>query len=139
MREMLDCNAARYEFVTFLDADDRWRPHFIERMSNFLIAVPTVSAAFANFVRFNHSTGELLSDQFRLYPQELRNPFGHLPRDRAFTTWWPAARVDLHADHDVPALSSTGHAFRRWHWVMTATVALQNIPARRRRLSPTRC
>jgi glycosyltransferase involved in cell wall biosynthesis len=79
-------NAARCDFVTFLDADDRWRPHFVERMSNFLIAVPTVAAAFANFVRFNHSTGDLLSDQFRLYPRELRNPFGHLPRGRAFTT-----------------------------------------------------
>jgi glycosyltransferase involved in cell wall biosynthesis len=79
-------NAARCDFVTFLDADDRWRPHFIERMSNFLIAVPTVSAAFANFVRFNHGSGELMSDQFRLYPRELRHPFGHIPQRRAFTT-----------------------------------------------------
>lgn len=86
-------NAARCEFVTFLDADDRWRPSFIERMHGYLADDPTIACAFANFVRFQHATGEVLPDQFQNYP-ELRRPvllrdapnaFGRIPTERAFS------------------------------------------------------
>ena len=86
-------NAARCEFVTFLDAEDRWRPEFIERMHGFLAEDPTVVCAFANFVRFQAATGEVMRDQFQAYP-ELRRPvllrdvptaFGRIPKERAFS------------------------------------------------------
>jgi glycosyltransferase involved in cell wall biosynthesis len=86
-------NAARCEFVTFLDADDRWRPTFVERMHGYLAEDPTIAYAFANFVRFQHATGEVLRDQFQNYPEFRRpvllrdapNAFGRIPPDRAFS------------------------------------------------------
>lgn len=86
-------NAARCEFVTFLDADDRWGPEFIERLHGFLTEDPTAACAFANFVFFSHETGKILRDQFPSYP-ELRRPvllrgvqtaFARIPRERAFS------------------------------------------------------
>jgi hypothetical protein len=59
--------------VTFLDADDRWRPTFVERMREMMIADPDAVCSFANFVRFEHATGKVLNDQFSYYP-ELRGP-----------------------------------------------------------------
>jgi glycosyltransferase involved in cell wall biosynthesis len=82
--------AARCEFVTFLDADDRWRPTFVEQLHGILSADPTVVCAFANFVRFDHSTGSVLPDQFENYPELSRpappNSFVRLPQDQAFAT-----------------------------------------------------
>ena len=86
-------NAARCEFVTFLDADDRWGPEFIERLHGFLAEDPTAACAFSNFVFFKHETGKILRDQFPSYP-ELRRPvllrdvptaFARIPRERAFS------------------------------------------------------
>lgn len=86
-------NEARCEFVTFLNADDRWGPEFIERMHGFLAEDPTVACAFANFVLFKHETGKILRDQFQSYP-ELRRPvllrdvptaFARIPKERAFS------------------------------------------------------
>jgi hypothetical protein len=94
-------NAARGEFVSFLDADDRWKPHFIERMHGFLAEDPTVVCAFANFIRFQHPTGEVLRDQFQSYP-ELRRPvllrdapnaFGRIPKERAFDALVTCAEI----------------------------------------------
>lgn len=85
-------NAARCEFVTFLNAADRWQPAFVERLQGFLAEDPTAVGAFANFVRFPPPAGEALQDQFRHYP-ELRRPmllrdapnaYGRIPRERAF-------------------------------------------------------
>lgn len=85
-------NAARCEFVTFLDADDRWGPEVIERLHGFLAEDPTAVCAFSNFVWFSHATGKILRDQFPSYP-ELRRPvllkevptaFGRIPKERAF-------------------------------------------------------
>jgi glycosyltransferase involved in cell wall biosynthesis len=98
-------DAARCEFVTFLDADDRWRPDFIERMHGFLAEDPTVVCTFANFVRFQHATGEVLRDQFQSYP-ELRRPvllrnvptaFGRIPKERAFSALVACSDIPAHA------------------------------------------
>jgi glycosyltransferase involved in cell wall biosynthesis len=78
--------ATRCEFVTFLDADDRWRPQFIERMHAFLAEDATIVCAFSNFIRFEHTIGKVLGDQFRLYPEPLRKAGGRLPREQAFST-----------------------------------------------------
>ncbi|MET0534841.1 MAG: glycosyltransferase family A protein, partial [Steroidobacter sp.] len=85
-------NAARGEFVTFLDADDRWRSTFVERMHGFLAEDPTVACGFANFVRFQHATGAVTSDQFQYYPElrrpvllrDLPNAHGRIPKEMAF-------------------------------------------------------
>lgn len=98
-------NAARCEYVTFLDAGDRWGPSFIERMHGFLDDDPTVACAFCNFAHLRSSTGELLHDQFRFYP-ELRRPtllrdvphaFGRIPRERAFSALVACADIPGHA------------------------------------------
>jgi GT2 family glycosyltransferase len=86
-------NAARCEFVTFLDADDRWGPEFIERLHGFLAEDPTAACAFANFVFFKHETGKILRDQFPSYPelhrpallQGVQTAFARIPRERAFS------------------------------------------------------
>lgn len=86
-------DVARCEYITFLDADDRWRPTFIEKMQRFLVEDPTVACVFSNFVRFQHATGEMLRDQFQLYP-ELKRPsllrdaphaHGRIPKEKAFS------------------------------------------------------
>lgn len=84
-------DAAIGELVTFLDADDRWRPTFVERMHEILIASPTAVCAFSNFVRFDHETGDVLGDQFRYYrelqPELQDEPSAALrsiPREYAF-------------------------------------------------------
>lgn len=59
--------AARCDFVTFLDADDRWRPTFVQRMREMMIANPDAAVAFANFVRFDQKTGKVMPDQFSYY------------------------------------------------------------------------
>lgn len=105
-------NAARAEFVTFLNADDRWGPEFVERMHGFLAEEPTVVCAFSNFVWFSNTTGKIVRDQFPSYP-ELRRPvllkgvptaFGRIPRERAFGA--------LVACNDIPAYTQV-MIFRR--------------------------
>jgi glycosyltransferase involved in cell wall biosynthesis len=66
--------AATSEFVAFLDADDRWRPTMLETLHGIVSRDPLLVCAFGNFVRFQHSDGELLRDQFRLYPELRRLP-----------------------------------------------------------------
>lgn len=78
-------DAARGELVTFLDADDRWRPTFVERMESLLTTDPTAVCAFANFLRFDHETGRRMTDQFQYYP-ELRNVPNRIPENKAFDT-----------------------------------------------------
>ena len=105
-------NAARGEFVTFLNADDRWGPAFIERMHGFLADDPTVVCAFSNFVWIDPTTGKIVRDQFPSYP-ELRRPvllqgvqtaFGRIPRERAFSA--------LVACNEIPAYTQV-MIFRR--------------------------
>ncbi|MDY6948160.1 MAG: glycosyltransferase family 2 protein [Pseudomonadota bacterium] len=95
--------AARGEYLTFLDAGDRWRPIFLEMMHAFLSEDPTVGSVFGNFVRFQHGTGKQLGDQFRQYP-EIKRPVllkdapyahGRIPREMAFSA--------LLACGDIPA------------------------------------
>lgn len=78
-------DAARGEFVTFLDADDRWRPAFVERLHGLLATEPTAVFAFANFVRFEHPSGKMLKEQFVYYP-ELRGVPHRIESPAAFAT-----------------------------------------------------
>jgi hypothetical protein len=85
-------DAARGEFVSFLYPGDRWSPAFAERMHDFLAEDPGIACAFSNFVHLDPSTGKMLGDQFRFYPEIKRpvllrdapNAHGRIPKERAF-------------------------------------------------------
>ncbi|HEY0684640.1 MAG TPA: glycosyltransferase [Steroidobacter sp.] len=105
-------DAARGEYISFLDADDRWRPIFLETMHAYLSEDPTVASVFSNFVRFQHPSGQLLSDQFQSYP-EIKRPallrdapyaHGRIPKEKAFSA--------LVACGDIPAYTQV-MMFRR--------------------------
>lgn len=95
----------RSDFITFLDADDRWRPKFINNMGELLLGNPQAVCAFANFVRFDHTTGQTIGrDQFSYYP-ELRAP-------------------DIEDE-----LPSAGIRILRRPWAFPALVKMGEIPA----------
>lgn len=57
----------RGTFLTFLDADDLWRPTFLERQMAVFEAEPEVDFCFANMVRTQN--GKVLQTQFDLVPR----------------------------------------------------------------------
>ena len=82
---------ARGEFVSFLDADDRWRPVKLARELGLLAAQPEVDVIFSNFVRFDEE-GVFPADQFTFYPElddlttvDARCGWGEVIEEDAFT------------------------------------------------------
>jgi glycosyltransferase involved in cell wall biosynthesis len=59
-------DAAAGQIITYLDADDRWRPEKLATEVELFRAEPEVGVTFANFVRFTDE-GEWLPDQFQFY------------------------------------------------------------------------
>ncbi|MBL8268387.1 glycosyltransferase family 2 protein [Steroidobacter sp.] len=72
---------ATSDYIAFLDADDRWRPQMLEQQAALLDSDPDMVFCFTNFVRFDHATGNLLTDQFAYYPELAGLPLtpGPLP------------------------------------------------------------
>jgi glycosyltransferase involved in cell wall biosynthesis len=70
------------DFIAFLDADDRWRPPMLEQQAALLASDPRMVFCFTNFVRFDHTTGSLLTEQFSYYPELTGLPLadGPLPK-----------------------------------------------------------
>lgn len=60
---------ARGDYISFLDADDRWLPGKLNRDISLLQETASIGIVVSNFVRFVHKTGERLSDQFAFYPE----------------------------------------------------------------------
>jgi glycosyltransferase involved in cell wall biosynthesis len=58
---------ARGRVLTFLDSDDRWRPHKLTLEREILRSEPEVGLTFSNFERFT-SGGRWETDQFAFYP-----------------------------------------------------------------------
>jgi glycosyltransferase involved in cell wall biosynthesis len=56
-------------YVSFLDADDRWGKNALEVQHRLMQSDPRLICCFANFVRFEDALGTLLGDQFREYPE----------------------------------------------------------------------
>jgi glycosyltransferase involved in cell wall biosynthesis len=53
------------EFIAFLDADDRWRPHKLEKQVSILLSEPAVGAVFSDFIRFTDK--DFLANAFSFY------------------------------------------------------------------------
>lgn len=75
---------ARSELIAFLDSDDRWRPHTLERQLQLMIECPQAICCFGNFVRFENTSGQYLPDQFTFYPELSRVPARHLSLPNSF-------------------------------------------------------
>ena len=93
------------DLVAFLDADDRWRPDFLAKQAALLDAAPQVGVVFADFVRFEQSTGHVMGNQFRFYPELDGTPrrLGPAPHSHYIEG---DAFVHMVAYGDVPAFSS---------------------------------
>ena len=57
------------DFISFLDADDIWRPSMIEEQLSILTSDETIVCTIANFIRFDNATGCVLADQFTYYSE----------------------------------------------------------------------
>lgn len=84
--------AARGEFIAFLNVDDRWSPAFVERMHDYLSEDPATACVFSNFALIEPATGKIVGDQFQHYP-EIKRPVllkdaphahGRIPQEKAF-------------------------------------------------------
>ncbi len=60
--------AAKGDFITFLDADDRWRPGKLKRELTIMDSEPDVGMVFGDLVRFN-DRGYFPATQFSFIPQ----------------------------------------------------------------------
>lgn len=66
-------NLARGQFITFLDADDRWCPHKLEYQLAIMESEPDIGAVFTNFLRFNDD-GVFPQSWFEFMPELLSTP-----------------------------------------------------------------
>lgn len=72
------------EFITFLDADDRWHPRMIEQQKAAMLENQEIVLCFTNFVRFIDETEDLLSDQFQFYPELQKLKYKPLISNESF-------------------------------------------------------
>lgn len=75
--------SARADIISFLDADDRWRPGKLSSDMAILDAAPEVGIVFTNFVRFEEE-GRFLADQFTFYPELQEMPSIRMVPDSVF-------------------------------------------------------
>lgn len=66
-------NLARGQFITFLDADDRWCHHKLEHQLTIMESEADIGAVFTNFLRFNDE-GVFPKSWFEFMPELLLTP-----------------------------------------------------------------
>lgn len=85
--------AAKYEWISFLDADDSWLPHKLRRVAEFITENPEVNLICHNEI-YAYEGGESFPDYSALYNKKI-SPFLSIYRQNPLSTSAVVVRKEL--------------------------------------------